>query len=147
MRNSLTTRSPALSQWQELQDGTKPVIMVGMGSCRRAAGPRSAPGDKRRTKRRTPVAKRREVIQQVSEASKLGHYYETGSWHCSLAPNGAHHWIIDGSGRGQCKYCGEMRQFTTSGTAGYSELWEAGESRQCDTVVLEETVRELLHIA
>lgn len=30
---------------------------------------------------------------------------------CADSPTGAHHWRINGSGLGQCKYCGEERRF------------------------------------
>lgn len=30
---------------------------------------------------------------------------------CEESPTNAHHWVLDLSNRGQCKYCGGERQF------------------------------------
>lgn len=90
------------------------------------------------------MAKHKETMQQTLEANSFSEYYKCGLWSCSASPTGAHHWLIDGGGLGQCKQCGERRQFAESavssyGDAGYIE-WDQGDS-------LEESLRELLPIA
>ncbi len=57
------------------------------------------------------VRKHKERMEQTERDITFGHYREAGRWQCSLSPSGAHHWLIDDSGWGQCKYCGEERHF------------------------------------
>lgn len=87
------------------------------------------------------MAKRTDVIQQVSPASKFGYYYERGFWQCSSSPSGAHHWLIDASGLGQCKYCGEMRQFADSVVADYVDIDIGLPSQE---VLTQESLQELI---
>ena len=62
------------------------------------------------------MAKHKETMQQTSKANNFSLYYKGGLWCCSASPTGAHHWLIDGSGIGQCKYCGERKQFAKPAT-------------------------------
>jgi hypothetical protein len=57
------------------------------------------------------VRKRKERMEQTGRDINSRHYYEVGRWRCSVAPSGAHHWLLDDSGWGQCKYCSEERHF------------------------------------
>jgi hypothetical protein len=57
------------------------------------------------------VRKREEKTEEAEGDVNFRHYHEAGQWRCSLSPFGAHHWLIDDSGWGQCKYCGEERHF------------------------------------
>ena len=92
------------------------------------------------------MAKQKGLTQLTSVGDSFGRYYEHRPWFCSAFPTRAHYWLIEGRGVGQCRYCGEKRQFTTSAASSYSELREIGESRRCDSVTLEDTLRELLHM-
>jgi len=90
------------------------------------------------------MAKHKETIRQTSESNSFNEYYKGGLWRCPLSPTGAHHWLIDSSRCGECKYCGERRQFHVSavssyGDAGYIDWGQANS--------LEEYLRELLPIA
>lgn len=90
------------------------------------------------------MAKHKQTMQQTLEANRFSEYYKCGLWRCPVSPTGAHHWLMDDGGLGQCKYCGQRRQFAESavssnGDAGDIE-WDQGHS-------LEESLRELLHIA
>ena len=92
------------------------------------------------------MAKQKGLTQLTSVGDSFSGCYEHRPWFCSASPTGAHHWLIDGKGVGQCRYCREKRQFTTSAASSYSELREIGESRRCDSMTLEDTLRELLHM-
>jgi len=65
------------------------------------------------------MAKHKQTVQQTSEANRFGEYYQRGLWRCPASPTGAHHWLIDAKGLGQCKYCGEKRQFAGSAVSDY----------------------------
>lgn len=89
------------------------------------------------------MAKHKETMQQTSEANSFSEYCRRGLWRCPVSPTGGHHWLIDG-GWGQCKHCGQKRQFAESavssyGDAGYMQ-WGQGPS-------LEESLGELLRVA
>jgi len=66
------------------------------------------------------MAKHRETMRQTLEANNFSEYYERGLWNCSASPTGAHHWLIDDRGMGQCEYCGEGRQFAEATVSGYA---------------------------
>jgi hypothetical protein len=90
------------------------------------------------------VTKHRERMQQTEGAISFSHYYQAGRWRCSLSPSGAHHWLIDGNGVGQCKYCGERREFAKSQVPAYECADDTGwDSRRSS----ENRLRELLPIA
>jgi hypothetical protein len=57
------------------------------------------------------VRKGKERVEETEGDINVRHYYGAGRWRCSVSPSGAHHWLIDDSGWGQCKYCGEERHF------------------------------------
>ena len=76
-----------------------------------------------------------------SVVDNLGQYYEKGLWRCHASPSGAHHWIIDALGRGECKYCGEKRGFAEPAGNGWLEM-----PRYDESFALEDFARELLLI-
>jgi hypothetical protein len=65
--------------------------------------------------------KRIETVAQISD--RIGcSYFQSGIWRCPYSPSGAHHWLVDDKGVGNCKYCGEERQFATSIVSSYTRL-------------------------
>jgi hypothetical protein len=71
----------------------------------------------------------------------LGRYYEKGLWRCHASPSGAHHWIIDTLGQGECKYCREKRGFVEPAGNGWWEM-----PRYNESFALEDFTKELLPI-
>lgn len=67
------------------------------------------------------MAKKKETMRQISEDGSRSEYYRRGLWRCHASPTGAHQWLIDGSVMGQCKYCGERRQFAVPSVPDYSD--------------------------
>jgi len=99
------------------------------------------PGHREIGGRLKAMAKHKETMQQTSKANNFSRYYKRGLWCCSASPTGAHHWHVDGSGIGQCKYCGERRQFAKPAIRHYVDTGCSGWSQ---SVPLEESLRELL---
>ena len=86
------------------------------------------------------MGKHNSSVRQRAEANSLSRYYGRGLWQCPASPFGAHHWIIDAIGRGECKHCGEKRQFAEPAGVGWWQVCSDG------GFVLEEFLRELLPI-
>lgn len=72
------------------------------------------------------------MIPYRARSSALGQYheyYKKGSWRCPLSPTGGHHWLIEGSRWGKCKYCKTGRDFATDVNGTYEYACEVGESQ------------------
>lgn len=87
--------------------------------------------------------KRGETVAQTSD--RIGRrYLQSGLWQCPSSPSGAHHWLIDVEGVGQCRYCGQKRQFAEAGGSSYGG---ASDMQWGPAPRSEESLRELLPIA
>jgi hypothetical protein len=70
--------------------------------------------------------------EELSSYLALGEYDEycrNRSWWCPVSPTGSHHWLIEVSGWGKCKYCRKERGFARE-VYGNSECkWDFGETQ------------------
>ncbi|MCK4722154.1 MAG: hypothetical protein KAT75_02565 [Dehalococcoidia bacterium] len=87
--------------------------------------------------------KRGESVAQTSDTI-WSRYLQSGLWRCPCSPSGAHHWLIDDKGVGQCRYCGQKRQFAEAGGSSYGG---ASDMQWGPAPRSEESLRELLPIA
>lgn len=85
------------------------------------------------------VNQRIRTKHKSSVVDSLGQYYEKGLWRCHASPFGAHHWVIDTLGQGECKYCGEKRGFIEPAGNGWWEM-----RRYDESFALDDFLRELL---
>jgi hypothetical protein len=86
---------------------------------------------------------RGEMVAQTPD--RIGsRYLQSGLWRCPYSPFGAHHWLIDDKGLGQCKYCGEKRQLAEAWGSGYPG---ADDTQWYQAPSWGEPLRELLPIA
>ena len=63
------------------------------------------------------MLKPKQTTQETSDDPSFVQYYEAALWRCRSSPIGAHHWLIDDHGLGQCKYCRERRLFAKAAVA------------------------------
>ena len=97
----------------------------------------------RKEGREMALSKDGQIVAQIS-GKMSSQYCESGLWRCFASPSGAHHWVIDARGLGQCKYCGERRPFADAGVLDYGD---SDDSEWDSRPLSEEWLRDLLPVA
>ncbi len=57
------------------------------------------------------IVKNKKLAQNSSVENSPSRSHTEGLWGCHSSPVGAHHWIINDSGWGECKYCSKRMEF------------------------------------
>ena len=78
----------------------------------------------------------------LASETKRSNCYQPPLQQCCSSPTGAHHWLIDDKGMGQCKYCREKRQFAQSVVP--DNAWAADVERGASRL-MEKWLRAILH--
>lgn len=73
------------------------------------------------------MIKNEDLMLYSAAVNSLSQYYMEGLWRCLSSPSGAHHWLIEYSGWGECKYCKRRRRFPRA-LNGDEYWWVIGET-------------------